>query len=341
MLDIALLFAAADNSAICRFSCSAMLLSMNTPKVTPKDFFLWAGAMIALYSSVFAFIALLFQYINYAYPDPLSYNGTDPFSYSIRFAMATLIVMAPVAVVIFRFIRNDILLDAAKSELWVRRWALVLTVFIAGLAVVGDLIALINYFLGGDLTTRFVLKVVVLLLVAGSIFAHFLADLRGYWNKNLRRATLVGLSAGVVVIAAIVAGFLILGSPTQVRLYRFDSQKVSDLQNIQWQIVNYWQQKQTLPTNLADIEDPLSGWILPKDPQTGTDYVYRRNSPLDFTLCARFNAASQAARTSEAMPVRAYGSLEGNFEHGQGEVCFDRSIDPERYPPYSKMRPIE
>jgi hypothetical protein len=308
---------------------------MNTPKVTPKDFFLWAGAMIALYSSVFAFIALLFQYINYAYPDSLGYTYyADPFSGGIRFAMATLIVMVPVAVVLFRILRKDIETLPEKADLWIRRWILVLTIFIAGLAVVGDLITLINYFLGGDVTMRFVLKVLVLLLVAGAVFLHFLADLRGYWTQNPGRAKVVGYGAGVAVLIAIIAGFLIMGSPSQVRLYRFDAQKVSDLQNIQWQIVNFWQQKQVLPADIAEIEDPLSGWVLPIDPQ-GQAYRYERTSNSSFRLCATFNADSRSAATSQAMP-REYGPLEGNFNHGAGEVCFDRTIDPERYPPFVK-----
>ncbi len=183
---------------------------------------------------------------------------------------------------------------------------------------------------------RFVLKVLVLLLVAGAVFMHFLADLRGYWTMYPARARMVGYAAGAAVLLAIIAGFFIMGSPSQVRLYRFDAQKVSDLQNIQYQIVNYYQQKESLPATLQEIEDPLSGWMLPKDPQTGADYVYRRNSPLDFALCAIFSADSKNASASQAMPIREFGSLEGNFNHGVGEVCFDRSIDPERYPPYSK-----
>lgn len=308
---------------------------MNHPKVTPKDFFLWAGAMIALYSSVFAFLALLFQYINYAFPDPLAYNYySDPFSGGIRFAMATLIVMVPVAIILMRYIRSDIAKEHAKADLWIRRWALVLTIFLAGLAVVGDLITLINYFLGGDITMRFVLKVVVLLLVAGGVFMHFLADFRGYWTKNPGRANLVGVATGILVLAAIVAGFFIMGTPGQVRLYRFDNQKVSDLQNIQWQIVDFWQRKEMLPASLAELEDPISGWQIPVDPQ-GQEYRYERTGETSFRLCATFNAESRVDY-SESMPSRAYGTLDGNFQHDAGEHCFDRTIDPERYPPYTK-----
>lgn len=308
---------------------------MDKPKVTPKDFFLWAGAMFAIYGSVISFITLIFQYINYAYPDPLAYYYVEPYSGSMRFAMASLIVLVPVSIVLMRFIRKDIAREPVKNELWVRRWALVLTVFLAGATVVGDLIALVNGFLGGDLTMRFLLKVLAILLVAGGIFLHFLADLRGYWTANPKKAQQVGLGAGLVVLVAIVSGFFIMGTPGEMRLMRFDGQKVNDLENIQWQIVNYWQQKESLPASLEELNDPLSGYMLPVDPQTGESYTYTRNSALDFALCATFNLESDE-RNPEAMPSRAYGSMESNWQHGVGEVCFDRSIDPDRYPPFTK-----
>ena len=46
------------------------------------------------------------------------------------------------------------------------------------LALVGDLVALIFHFLQGELTTRFLLKVAVVLVLAGTAFAYYLRDLR-------------------------------------------------------------------------------------------------------------------------------------------------------------------
>ncbi len=312
---------------------------MDKPKVTPKDFFLWAGAMIALYGSVISFIVLLFEYINKSFPDPLDYY-VDPYSGGIRFAMASLIVLVPVTILLMRFIRSDIAREPMKSELWVRRWALVLTVFVAAAALVGDLITLINYFLGGDLTTRFILKVIVLLVVAGAIFFHFLADLRGYWSANPERAKMAGLAAGAVVLIAIASGFFILGSPAEVRLVRLDAQKVSDLQNIQWQVVNYWQQKEKLPVSLDELKDPLSGAVIPVDPQTGESYTYEVTGRLSFKLCATFNKEGVGDIYAAPRPVAVEGKgvESDSWQHAAGEVCFDRTIDPERYPPFSKTR---
>lgn len=310
---------------------------MNTLKVTPKDFFLWVGAMLSLYVSVFSFIALFFEYINRAFPDALE-SYVDPYSGSIRFAVASLLVLFPTFLILMRFIRNDIAAVPEKSNLWVRRWVLFLTVFIAGATIVGDLITLVNTFLGGDVTTRFILKVLVVLLVAGAGFMHFLADIWGYWTQNPGKAKLIGYAAGVAVLASVIGGFFVIGSPNQVRLMRFDDQKVSDLTSIQYEIVNYWQTKSKLPAALADLSDPLRGFVVPKDPQTGDEYGYRvTKSPYSFELCADFNTDG-ATRTIGVKPIEPTAvSLENsNWTHQAGRTCFERTIDPERYAPYPK-----
>ena len=261
---------------------------MDRPKTTPKDFFLWAGAMVTLYAGVVSFITLLFNYINYTFPDPLRFYG-DPYSSSIPYAMASLIVLTPVFLVLMRIIRRNIAADASRGEIWIRRWALFLTVFVAGATIVVDLIVLLTTFLSGEsLTAAFMLKVLVVLLVAGAGFMHFLADLRGYWIKEPAKARMVNWSVGVLVLATIVAGFFIVGTPQEARLYRLDQQKVSDLQTIQWQLVTFWQQKQTLPSALDELNDPLSGFTVPMDAQTGESYSYERTSQSSFKICADF-----------------------------------------------------
>ena len=308
---------------------------MDKPRTTPKDFFLWAGAMVTLYAGVVSFITLLFNYINYSFPDPLRFYG-DPYSSGIPYAMASLIVLTPVLMVLMRIIRRNIASDPSRNDIWVRRWALFLTVFVAGATIVIDLIILLTTFLSGEeLTLAFLLKVLVVLLVAGAGFLHFLADLRGYWTSNAAQARMVNWGVGVLVLISIIAGFVIVGTPQDARLYRLDQQKVNDLQSIQWQIVNFWQQKQQLPGELSDLSDPLSGFVVPMDVQSGDSYRYEATSNSSFRLCATFNMPSRGGDPSYAEPYR-YAGEQQNWSHEAGEVCFDRTIDPERYPPYTK-----
>lgn len=310
---------------------------MHMHKVTPKDFFLWAGAMIALYVSVGSFLTLFFNYIDAAFPDKvLMYM--DPYSGAVRFAIASLIVLFPLYVLLMTLIRRDIARDEEKRSLWVRRWALVMTVFVAGAALAIDLITLINTYLNGEITERFALKVVIVFLVAGGGFLHFLAEMWGYWDENPKRLRSVALIVSVLIVATIAAGLAIFGSPQTVREYRFDDQKVSDLQLVQSQVVNYWQSHRELPRDLSVLNDALGGFTVPVDPESGESYAYATTSALSFKLCAHFNLESSPNSASLAslavnVPVTApYDITESSWYHEAGDQCFFRTIDPARYP---------
>lgn len=307
-----------------------------TSKTSPRDFFLWAGAVLALYGSVISFLTLVFEYINHAFPDPLAYYA-DPYGGPVRAAMAAVIVLVPTTLVLLRIIRSTISKEAGKADIWVRRWALVLTIFIATITILIDLITLLTTFLGGELSVRFILKVAIVLLVAGGVFLHFLAELKGYWLLERKKAGYVGIAVGILALATVASGFFIIGTPQDARMMRYDQQKVSDLQNIQYQITNYYQQKQALPTSVQDLADPLSGFLVPVDPQTQELYTYKTEGDLSFTLCAVFNRETPDTAGKGAYPARDsmyYGGVDENWTHGVGETCFTRTIDPDKYPAF-------
>ena len=313
---------------------------MEKARTGAKDFFLWAGAMLFLYASIVSFIALLFSYINYVFPDVLnSYYTPNPYDSGMSYQMAILIVLVPLFLVLMHLIRRDIEKEPSRADIWVRRWALYLTLFVAGVTIAADLITLLYYFLSGqDITVRFLLKVAVVLLVGAAGFMHFLADIWGYWIQYPSRARMVGVGVGVLVLLSIAAGFFIVGTPGQARHYRLDEQKVNDLQSIQSQIITYWQQKQKLPASLNDLNDPLSYFNLPSDPQTGASYEYTATGNTSFSICATFNDASQRNSGGKAIPpgpAAPYLGASDNWSHGAGHTCFARTIDPERYPPFN------
>ncbi len=318
-------------------------------KTTPlaaKDFFLWTGAIISLYGSVIAFIGLFFSYIDYVFPDVLNSYASDPYQSGVSYQMATLIVAVPLFFVLMHFIRRGIAKEPARGELWVRRWALYLTLFLAGATFAIDLIVLLTTFFRGDeLTLSFLLKVAIVLLVTAGGFMHFLADLWGYWAKFPARVRSVGYTTGFLVLATIAVGFFVIGTPWQAREYRLDEAKVADLQNIQAQIVEYWQQKQALPGTLSDLDDSISGFSVPVDSQTGQAYTYVVASTTvpAFQLCATFNAPSTGAQSdmAEVMPAPySADTAQDSWAHGAGQTCFARTIDPARYPAAVPAAPI-
>lgn len=309
---------------------------METNKTGPKDFFLWLASIVALYISIGSFVALWFEYIDRWFGnDPFAY--ADPFSTGVRIAVASLIIIFPLYVWFTRMLHQDIRKNPAKSDLWVRKWALVLTLFISGIVLVVDLIVLINRFLGGEvLTAAFVLKVLTVLIIVGGTFLYYLHEIRGTWEKKEAQSKLIGGIVSGIVALSVIAAFFVIGSPGELRELRYDQQKVQDLQSIQSQITNYFQQKEEVPASLEELEDPLIGFRTPEDPQAdeGEEYVYtyRKLERYTFELCAVFNQPTpeQGSEVRERF-YEPYG-LGGFFEHSEGEECFERTIDPDKFP---------
>jgi Domain of unknown function (DUF5671) len=309
----------------------------STARATPKDFFLWAGAMIAFYWSVLAFIFLIFNYIDYSFPSALTYLAANPYDSGIGFEMASIVVLFPVYCILMWLIRRDSKRDPSRREIWVRRWALILTLFLAGVAMVGDLVSLLNtFFSGNELTLGFLLKTLLLLLVAAGVFMHFIADLWGYWDQHVVYKRLACSAAGLIMALAVLTGFIIFGTPWQAQQYRLDAERVSDLQNIQEEIVMYWQDKQTLPSQLSDLNDPIQNYSVPVDPGTSQSYEYRATGTTSFELCADFGASSMGeAMITVPEPASLGGGtpVSDNWSHGAARTCFERTIDPQKYPP--------
>ncbi|MDP3740906.1 MAG: DUF5671 domain-containing protein [bacterium] len=153
------------------------------PKSTPKDVFLHLLVMVALYFSAGSFIALIFQYINVLIPDPLDsrgYYAVDSAYRTIRFSISALIVVFPAYLLLTKYLNKLYEREPEKRNLGSRKFLIWLTLSIAGVIMVGDLVGLVNALLGGELTMRFLLKVVTLLFVAGSVFYYYFTDLRKY-----------------------------------------------------------------------------------------------------------------------------------------------------------------
>ena len=315
----------------------------NMPKRNiPRDLFLHLLAIVTLYWSAVSFVTLIWQFINKVFPDVLAdYYQNNGSLELIRFSVSAIIIVFPVFIVVSRYLNKIYAREAAVRESKIRKWLLYLTLFISSLVIIGDLIFVINTFLGGEITTRFILKALSVLLVAGVILGYYLDDVRR--DTPTKSAKYFAWVSGVLVLAVIAGAFFVVGSPNSARLVQFDQQKISDLQGIQSQIVNYWQKKEALPNSLSDLNDPISNFKVSVDPQTNQPYEYnvKDAANLSFELCATFNKEGndQYGRYNEVQPI-AYPTKgqSDNWQHSAGRACFERTIDKQLYPPLNKTK---
>jgi len=305
---------------------------------TPRDVFLHLLNILTFYLSIIGFIMLYIQYISALFPDPLNFYYTA-IANGVRVSTSMFVVAMPVFILTAWLLAKDLASNPEKREGRLRKWLIYLTLFIASVTIIVNLIILVYNFMSGELTIQFFLKTLVVLLVAIAVFGYYIWELKRKDSGTSKVPKILAWTLSSVVIASIVAGFFIIGTPAEQRVRRFDEQRVSDLQSLQNQIVNYWIQKQSLPSNLNLLEDSISGFFVSKDPETQADYEYNITGALSFELCAVFKTSSKdlgvtykGSRVSSIMPTYYGGSsFQQNWDHEAERTCFTRTIDPELY----------
>lgn len=151
------------------------------PYLSAREAFMYLLMFLTLYISAVSVGTILFQSINIWLPDVLElsygyyYEGARQ---AIRWSTSAVVIAFPVFIWMSTLLNKAITKHAAKRGSKIRKWLTYITLFIAAGVIIGDLIGLVYNFLGGELTLRFVLKVLVVGVIAGSIFGYYLWDLR-------------------------------------------------------------------------------------------------------------------------------------------------------------------
>ena len=306
-------------------------------KETAKDLFLHLLSAATLYLSVIGFITLWWQIINFLFPDKLNVIGSGSRIYMTLIQGTSMLAVAfPVFVLLSWIIGRDLRTSPSKRESGVRKWLWYITLFVSAMTIIIDLVILIFNFLRGDLTTQFFLKLAVILVVGAAVFGYYLWDLRKREKPTDLPKKLAWITAAVI-LASIIFGFFLVGSPAKQRNLRFDEQRVMNLQEIINSIANYWQQKNQLPVRLTDLS--VLGFNVPTDSETGAQYEYSVTGNLTFQLCATFKLGAAAVSSSSGAYYEGpyYPSQVGvattpqNWVHDAGRACFDTTIDKDFY----------
>jgi hypothetical protein len=149
------------------------------PYLSAREAFLYLLLFATLYLTAWHLGSLLFDLIDHAFPDPIESGYLGDPGASMRWSVATLLIAFPVFAWVARHLAGDLARHPARRLSAVRRWLTYLTLFLAAGVLIGDMVVLVNTLLGGGATARFLLKVLVVAAIAGTVFGYYLADLRG------------------------------------------------------------------------------------------------------------------------------------------------------------------
>lgn len=288
-----------------------------------KDAFYYLLAFSTLATWTIGFGSLMFTLIENWIADPLarsSYGYTNYADYSnsvLASSIASILVAFPIYLFVMRLIIRDARRDPEKLDSGVRKWLTYIALLIAAGVMIGDLVTVLEFFLRGEFTSRFLAKAGTVIVISGAVLWYYLGELKRPASDrksalDLRDAG-AATGASLAIGVAVVLGFLSLGGPSNQRLVQADNKRVenlvtlANLVNSKWNISNH-----TLPSSI----EGLPAYSL-KDPVSQQAYEYHAKSANEYELCASFD------RDNRKDPPVAENTF---WNHPKGHFCF--VLDP-------------
>ena len=279
---------------------------------------------------------LYFQIINTHFQDPLAeLHGFGDWgrTSAIHHAIASLVIGFPLYFMAIRLWFRKYREDEGRTESRLSKWLTYVVLLIASVTIVGDLITVLFKLLQGEVSARFFLKALTILVIAGIIFSfYYLERLKIQYRKPIPRAAFqyFGWAVAGLVVLGIVLGFFAAGSPETARHRAFDMERARNLGGLSACIERYAQDLGQLPPSLDELKRTSKYSycaVHMKDPETKQEYAYRIVTPArtqgaaqvgEFELCASFALASDGAGSETGYGDRAT-AIWG--EHGAGRSC--------------------
>lgn len=287
---------------------------------TAKHFVLQLGSLISLYLSLSFLLVLLFGLINILFPDTAeNYWQIENAQSMIRIGIAMVVVFFPTYLLLTRTVNKLRRKEKQGKYLVLTKWLIYLSLLVGGLVLLIDLVVVIMTFLEGEISERFILKALAVLVVIGCAFFYYLRDAKGYWLKNEAQSLLFAGATAVIVLASVITGGLNIDTPVEVREQKIDNQVIQDLQDMQWRIEDYYRTNDTLPENLQEL---YGAFDAPTAPENRSDYKYETVDATKYKFCGEF-AHDSSRNDSIARPVMEKNY---NWDYKAGEWCFEREV---------------
>ena len=161
--------------ALADYSELPFVVPVPRPKtqVSARDAFFYLVMFSMLYLSLWHLGSLLFVFVEMALPDAIRPDYLARQRGSIRFGVANLLIAWPLFLFLATRIQRRVQREPAQRLSAIRKWLTWVTLAIAACVLAGDLISLIYRLLSGELGQRFLLKTLIVALLAGGCFAYY------------------------------------------------------------------------------------------------------------------------------------------------------------------------
>jgi hypothetical protein len=293
-----------------------------------KFAFYYLLSLVALVFMSLSTGMIIFQIINKAIVDAAGAAPGLFDSGALKFAISAIIIAVPIYYVLAWQIDKSLFLGQLDKNAPVRKWLIYFILLVSAVVMIGWLIAILNNFLSGEFTLKFILKALTAIIIAALIFIFYLYDIRreNVINAKDKIIKIFFYGSLAIVIAVLAASFFFVESPAQTRAKNRDNVILDQFERIDSAINTYYLDNKKLPDKLLDLTGNKPGYYISEDDLknqiTKEGFGYKLISKDIYELCADF-------QTSNKLKDELNSYYRDRWSHDKGRQCISQRIRTE------------
>lgn len=284
----------------------------------PKFAFYYLLSLVALIFTAVSSAIIIFQIIDKNVSDALV-DRVYANDGALRFGISALFISAPIFFMMLKFINKGLRKNELEKDSSLRRWLTYFILFVSAVIILGSLIGILNSFLSGEMTLKFVLKALTILLISAIVFSYYFYDIkRENMEKKDKTLKIFSWTSIALVCVIFVSALFFVESPKTARMKRLDQMVLNRVYSLESAVNSYYDLNKKLPENIEEISKYGEKIYFDKknilDPESGEAIEYKKTGDKQFELCANFRT------DSDNQEGRNYYSGDKNFKPGYN--CF-------------------
>lgn len=296
---------------------------MSSKNEQAKFAFFYMLSLVALLFMSLSSGMIIFQIIN-KYVVDILHNYNDFSMEQLKFAISAIIISTPIYYFTTRQILRNLHEGKLDKDSGIRKWLTYFILLVSSVVMIGWMIGIINSFLDGELTMKFILKAVTAIAIAGIVFSYYLYDIRREDVEKRSKIIMIYFFTSLVLILAVfITSLFIVESPRETRNRKIDNLILEDFTEIDRAVNDYYREFNELPEDLDIIQEEFN-YINSDDLEDSIHnkrYEYKVTGDRSYEICASFLTSN--IKDGSIYQYNYYGE---EWEHESGYQCIKQKL---------------
>ncbi|MCF7795145.1 DUF5671 domain-containing protein [Patescibacteria group bacterium] len=239
---------------------------------------------------------------------------------ALKTAFSTLLISTPIYYICSHLLSKSIRKGELSLDSSLRKWLIYLILLVTSIVMLMWLVSILNSFLNGEMTSKFILKALTALIISAMIFSYYLYNIRQkvVKKKDKIKSTFFAVSLLIVVFALALAT-IYMESPQTTREKKIDENVLRNFDNINMNVNMYYNNNDEIPESLEELKSSSNLNAYSGSSVSLEDIDYNKLSETEYELCAEFKTSNLDDENNNLR----YGS---KSLHDSGYQCIEQEI---------------